>query len=201
MFFVIDYLLYFMHTHSNMHAGRERGMRSIGMTQFRLRAQLEEWLELSTQKGIPIFLLIMSRAFMLASEGGAAATSSSGKNVTPAAAAAAAGAAPTAAAVAAVPTTAGAGTAATPTQAVATPTTQTAAAPAVVSVAAPSPTDAGQVLKSSMSFLDRDTINEVVLQAASRGEADTTEMRRRRLESLQFQKEVRLFACSDCVIC
>jgi hypothetical protein len=113
-------------------------MRSIGMTQFRLKKQLQEWLELSTQKGIPIFLLIMSRAFMLNSSGeaeaGAPGATRKGLEV--------------------------------------------------------QPSDPEQVLRSSMSFLDADTINEVVLEAASRGEVDTADMRRRRLESIQFQQEV-----------
>ncbi|KAJ1433178.1 LETM1-like protein-domain-containing protein [Ochromonadaceae sp. CCMP2298] len=104
-------------------ACRERGMRSLGVTHFKLKKQLSEWLELSTQKHIPISLLIMSRGFMLSS-----------------------------------------GTAAT--------------------------NDPEQVLKSSMSFMDSDIINEVVLNAASRGEADTTDMRKRRLESIEFQKEM-----------
>jgi hypothetical protein len=116
-------------------------MRSIGMTQFRLKKQLQEWLELSTQKGIPIFLLIMSRAFMLNSSGeaeaGAPGAARKGLEV--------------------------------------------------------QPSDPEQVLRSSMSFLDADTINEVVLEAASRGEVDTADMRRRRLESIQFQQEV----CAD----
>lgn len=118
------------------HVGRERGMRSIGMTQFKLKSQLQEWLDLSTQKGIPIFLLIMSRAFMLSSAGSASAGAGGG--------------------------------------------------PAVTSDKA---SDPEQVLKSSMSFLDSDTINEVVLNAA-KGEVDSNDLRRRRLESIQFQKEV-----------
>ena len=40
-------------------------MRSLGIGQFRLRNQLQEWLDLSTLKSIPISLLIMSRALML----------------------------------------------------------------------------------------------------------------------------------------
>ena len=123
-------------------AGRERGMRAIGMTQFRLKNQLQEWLELSTQKGIPIFLLIMSRAFMLNSESAAISKAGSSSNIS-------------------------------------------SATPAVSSSSSEE-----QVLKSSMAFLDSDTINEVVLNAASVGEVDSTEMRRRRLESIQFQKEV-----------
>lgn len=111
------------------------------MTQFRLKKQLEEWLELSTQKGIPIFLLITSRAFMLTSGEGAAVDGTGAK--------------------------AGAAARTTP------------------------PSDPDQVLQSSLSFLDADTINEVVLEAASGGEVDTPEMRRRRLESIQFQREVR----------
>lgn len=111
-------------------------MRSIGMTQFKLKSQLQEWLDLSTQKGIPIFLLIMSRAFMLSSGGGGAAGTGGG-----------------------------------------------------AAISSDKSSDPEQVLKSSMSFLDSDTINEVVLSAA-KGEADSNDLRRRRLESIQFQKEV-----------
>lgn len=118
-------------------------MRSIGMTQFKLKSQLQEWLDLSTQKGIPIFLLIMSRAFMLSSAGssGAAATTAGGQQ------------------------------------------------PPHHTVASATASDPEQVLKTSMSFLDSDTINEVVLNAAKE-EEDSNDMRRRRLESIQFQKEV-----------
>jgi hypothetical protein len=123
-------------------------MRSIGMTQFRLKKQLQEWLELSTQKGIPIFLLIMSRAFMLNSSGeaeaGVAGAARKGLEV--------------------------------------------------------QPSDPEQVLRSSMSFLDADTINEVVLEAASRGEVDTADMRRRRLESIQFQQEVILWQMQHTIL-
>lgn len=111
-------------------------MRSIGMTQFKLKHQLQEWLELSTQKGIPIFLLIMSRAFMLSSAGSGGSTPGH-------------------------------------------------------PVSSDKASDPEQVLKSSMSFLDSDTINEVVLNAA-KGDVDSSDMRRRRLESIQFQKEVSL---------
>ncbi len=45
----------------------ERGMRSYGLTHFKLKNQLAEWLSLSIQKNIPLSLLIMSRAFMLTS--------------------------------------------------------------------------------------------------------------------------------------
>jgi hypothetical protein len=46
------------------------------------------------------------------------------------------------------------------------------------------------VLSSSISSLDEDTINEVVLAAASKEEVDTVEMRQRKLDSLEFQKEL-----------
>jgi hypothetical protein len=100
--------------------GQERGMKSLGLTQFRLKHQLQEWLQLSTQKKIPISLLIMSRAFSLTESD--------------------------------------------------------------------EPED---ILRSSMSSLDSDTINEVVVAAASAGEEKTVDMQKRKLESLRFQEEVR----------
>jgi LETM1 and EF-hand domain-containing protein 1 len=95
-------------------------MRSIGITQYRMKSELEEWLQLSTQKNIPISLLIMSRAFSLTTSD-----------------------------------------------------------------------DPEEVLKSSMSSLDSDTINEVVVAAAHVGEEKTLDMQKRKLESLKFQEEVK----------
>lgn len=46
------------------------------------------------------------------------------------------------------------------------------------------------VLKSSMSSLDSDTINEVVLAVALPAEENTIDMKNRKLESIQFQKEM-----------
>lgn len=45
------------------------------------------------------------------------------------------------------------------------------------------------VLKSSMQALDQGIINEVVLAAASQSEKNTLDMKARKLESIQFQKE------------
>ncbi len=45
--------------------------------------------------------------------------------------------------------------------------------------------------RSSISSLDSDTLNEVVLAVASNVEEQSLDIRRRKLESLQFQKEVR----------
>ncbi len=101
-------------------ACQERGMRAIGLTSFGYKHQLQEWLDLSIQKNIPISLLIMSRAISL---------SSTSRN----------------------------------------------------------PED---VLKNSMSSLDADTINEIVLAVASPGEQNTIDMKTRKLESIQFQKEL-----------
>jgi LETM1 and EF-hand domain-containing protein 1 len=43
----------------------ERGMRGSELSEIEYKHQLQEWLDLSIQKNIPISLLIMSRAFML----------------------------------------------------------------------------------------------------------------------------------------
>lgn len=42
-------------------------MRSVGLTNFGYRRQLQDWLDLSIQKNIPVSLLIMSRAFSITS--------------------------------------------------------------------------------------------------------------------------------------
>ena len=42
-------------------------MVSFGLSDFAYKRQLQEWIDLSVQKSIPISLLIMSRAFMLTS--------------------------------------------------------------------------------------------------------------------------------------
>ncbi len=47
-------------------ACRERGMRSTGLTEGGLRDQLEQWLDLSTRKEVPLSLLILSRALTFA---------------------------------------------------------------------------------------------------------------------------------------
>lgn len=101
-------------------ACRERGMRATGLTTEGYRQQLQQWLDLSINKSVPISLLIMSRAFTLES-----------KEFQP-----------------------------------------------------------GEVLRDSISSMDDDVINEVVLDAASREEADTPELRKRRLESIEFQNEM-----------
>lgn len=47
------------------------------------------------------------------------------------------------------------------------------------------------VLRDSLSSLDEDIINEVVIEAAQGNEKDSLEIRQRRLESIEFQQEVR----------
>lgn len=101
-------------------ACRERGMRATGLTTEGYRKQLQQWLDLSINKSVPISLLIMSRAFTLEA-----------REFQP-----------------------------------------------------------EEVLRDSISSMDDDVINEVVLDAASREEADTPELRRRRLESIEFQNEM-----------
>ncbi|XP_056631899.1 mitochondrial proton/calcium exchanger protein [Diorhabda sublineata] len=46
-------------------ACRARGMRAYGLSEERLRAQLEQWLDLSLNKKLPPSLLLLSRALML----------------------------------------------------------------------------------------------------------------------------------------
>ena len=49
-------------------ACRERGMRSTGLSKDAYREALQQWLDLSVQKSVPISLLIMSRTFFLHDE-------------------------------------------------------------------------------------------------------------------------------------
>jgi LETM1 and EF-hand domain-containing protein 1, mitochondrial len=49
-------------------ANRERGMRSVGLTEAGLRTQLEGWLDLSQRKEVPISLLVLSRALTFAAQ-------------------------------------------------------------------------------------------------------------------------------------
>ena len=46
-------------------ACRERGMRALGVSEQRLRSQLDQWLDLHINRKIPLTLLIMSRALYL----------------------------------------------------------------------------------------------------------------------------------------
>lgn len=46
-------------------ACRARGMRALGMSEDRLKAQLSQWLDLSLNEKVPPSLLLLSRAFML----------------------------------------------------------------------------------------------------------------------------------------
>eukprot|EP00571_Detonula_confervacea_P010644 CAMPEP_0172306976 /NCGR_PEP_ID=MMETSP1058-20130122/7927_1 /TAXON_ID=83371 /ORGANISM="Detonula confervacea, Strain CCMP 353" /LENGTH=721 /DNA_ID=CAMNT_0013019031 /DNA_START=532 /DNA_END=2697 /DNA_ORIENTATION=- len=49
-------------------ACRERGMRSTGLSKDAYKKALQQWLDLSVQKNVPISLLIMSRTFFLHDE-------------------------------------------------------------------------------------------------------------------------------------
>jgi LETM1 and EF-hand domain-containing protein 1 len=46
-------------------ACRDRGMRAMGVSEARLRTQLEQWLDLHITRKIPTSLLILSRALYL----------------------------------------------------------------------------------------------------------------------------------------
>lgn len=95
-------------------------MRSFGLTHFGYKRQLEDWLDLSIQKSIPISLLIMSRAFNLKSA---------------------------------------------------------------------TEFEPEDVLKSSLSSLADETINEVVIAAALTKEK-SVDITKRKLESIQYQSEL-----------
>lgn len=101
-------------------ACNDRGMRTLGLSEYGYKRQLQEWLDLSIQKNIPISLLIMSRAFLLTSNY----------------------------------------------------------------------SQPEEILKSSMSSLDSDIINEVVLAVAKPDEESSIEIKVRKLESLEFQSDM-----------
>lgn len=46
-------------------ANRERGMRALGVSEERLRSQLQQWLDLHLDKNVPASLLLFSRALYL----------------------------------------------------------------------------------------------------------------------------------------
>ena len=46
-------------------ACRDRGMRAIGLSESRLKAQLGQWLDLHLNRKIPLSLLLLSRAMYL----------------------------------------------------------------------------------------------------------------------------------------
>jgi LETM1 and EF-hand domain-containing protein 1, mitochondrial len=49
-------------------ACRDRGIRMVGVSNYHLRAQLSDWLEMSQDKAVPASLMIMSRAFLYTGE-------------------------------------------------------------------------------------------------------------------------------------
>ena len=103
-------------------ACQERGMRAVGLSNFAYKRQLQDWLDLSMQKSVPISLLVLSRAFSIANTS--------------------------------------------------------------------SPESDTDGIKSSISGLDEELLNEVVLAAARDEEENTVDMKMRRLESLEFQNEL-----------
>jgi LETM1-like protein len=63
-------------------ACQERGMRSTGLSKEAYKRNLQQWLDLSVNKDVPISLLIMSRTFFLQEEGAAEGTDATAKNLT-----------------------------------------------------------------------------------------------------------------------
>ena len=101
-------------------ACRERGMRAYGLTQLGYRRQLQQWLDLSVNKEVPISLLILSRAFTLDSKF----------------------------------------------------------------------TDPAAAVADSISSLDKDVVNEVLLDVATGSELRHPDLRARKLESIERQNEL-----------
>jgi len=101
-------------------ACRERGMRAYGLTQLGYRRQLQQWLDLSVNKEVPISLLILSRAFTLDSKF----------------------------------------------------------------------TDPAAAVADSISSLDKDVVNEVLLDVATGSELRNPDLRARKLESIERQNEL-----------
>jgi LETM1 and EF-hand domain-containing protein 1 len=46
-------------------ACRERGMRALGMSEERLKSQLQQWLDLHLKENVPSTLLLLSRAMYM----------------------------------------------------------------------------------------------------------------------------------------
>mmetsp|Transcript_36309 Transcript_36309/g.53181 ORF Transcript_36309/g.53181 Transcript_36309/m.53181 type:complete len:1051 (-) Transcript_36309:507-3659(-) len=112
-------------------ACRERGMRSTGLSKDSYRRALQQWLDLSVNKNVPISLLIMSRTFFLQDEMVSGVTGKGEKDS---------------------------------------------------SVAS---------LAEAMSGLDKDLVNEIVLEMATPQEkASSPEIRKIQLEVLEHQNEI-----------
>ena len=151
----------------------ERGMRAVGLTEAGYRRQMQQWLDLSLNKNIPLSFLIMSRAFTFTNYEAKEQEKEKKKEeqeLLPAAPAAQA-----AAAAAAKPK----------------PTRQEREAE--------EQNEAAAAIASSISAIDDELLTEVLLEKTTKKDADadkTTEvldkvaMREMQLESLKFQNEL-----------
>jgi hypothetical protein len=63
-------------------ACQERGMRSTGLSKEAYRRSMQQWLDLSVNKNVPVSLLIMSRTFFLQEEMSTPSTDADNKSVT-----------------------------------------------------------------------------------------------------------------------
>jgi len=107
-----------------------RGMQAIGLKLDAMRAQLDEWLQLSVAQKVPMTLLLLSRSFVIAQPRGAVGADGSGSGAT------------------------------------------------------------AKALQESISAIDSNVVNEVVLaQRPASGERTAADMERQ-LESLEFQNEL-----------
>lgn len=159
-------------------------MRGHGLTSFHLKRQLRDWIELSTTKSVPIFILIMSRAFSLHQEH-VPEVANVGNLLKPEVPTSTPSKTETSAKEAQVEDRLGSqpGVPSTETEPV---------KPAKPSKSSPKVIDSEDVdvIRESLLSLDPVIVKEVALAAANASENLTPEITQLKLDSLTFQKEV-----------
>jgi LETM1 and EF-hand domain-containing protein 1 len=149
-------------------AVQERGMRSVGLSKDAYKRALQQWLDLSVNQSVPIALLIMSRSFFLNEE--MPALSSPSKASTSSSSTA---------------------TASAPASSASTSSssTKTDSAERVGEMEKSDPSYTG--LADAISGLDKEVLNEVILQmATSEEKTSDPEIRKLKLEVVEKQNEL-----------
>jgi LETM1 and EF-hand domain-containing protein 1 len=149
-------------------AVQERGMRSVGLSKDAYKRALQQWLDLSVNQSVPIALLIMSRSFFLNEE--MPALSSPSKASTSSSSTA---------------------TASAPASSASTssPSTNMDPAERVGETEKSDPSYTG--LADAISGLDKEVLNEVILQmATSEEKTSDPEIRKLKLEVVEKQNEL-----------
>jgi hypothetical protein len=174
-------------------ACRERGMRASGLTEGGLRDQLEQWLDLSMRKEVPLSLLILSRALTFSNAAaagsasevrgdGAASSGDAGKSK---AAPASASSASSSSASASKAAKSGAGKRHAPSGDAAAREAMAAAMVEKAIGGTPS-TSAERALQTSIASLGPAIVEEALLDVVQRsGDSDELTVRRMRLRSVE----------------